>query len=277
MTIRAVLIFNNYGRPRLTKFYSHLPTDRQQTLIQLIFQIVSRRDENAVCNFLDAPELTPFLPPTTWDAWSRLKTTSSLKSDEQEDVSSDFDPWLDYEDDLSTEKLQYHHATHRWRPDDELRVIYRHYATLYFVLVVDQSESELGILDLIQVLVEALDESFENVCELDLIFHFEEVHAIVDQIVQGGLVLETNLGQIVTAVQAVRQAYKAPLSSASSISSLPGSLASSLSSTWSPLSLGHLADRGTDTLDFIQQFGSQYWHAIQSNAARPSGMRSRFS
>lgn len=163
MTIRAVLIFNNYGRPRLTKFYSHLPTDRQQTLIQLIFQIVSRRDENAVCNFLDAPELTPFLPPTTGDAWSRLKTTSSLKSDEQEDVSSDFDPWLDYEDDLSTEKLQYHHATHRWRPDDELRVIYRHYATLYFVLVVDQSESELGILDLIQVLVEALDESFENV------------------------------------------------------------------------------------------------------------------
>lgn len=35
--------------------------------------------------------------------------------------------------------------------DDDLRVIYRHYATLYFVFVVDQSESELGILDLIQV------------------------------------------------------------------------------------------------------------------------------
>lgn len=32
-----------------------------------------------------------------------------------------------------------------------LRVIYRHYATLYFVFVVDESESELGILDLIQV------------------------------------------------------------------------------------------------------------------------------
>ena len=30
-------------------------------------------------------------------------------------------------------------------------MIYRHYATLYFVFVVDQSESELGILDLIQV------------------------------------------------------------------------------------------------------------------------------
>ncbi|KAF9955306.1 hypothetical protein BGZ65_003469 [Modicella reniformis] len=51
----------------------------------------------------------------------------------------------------------------------DTRVIYRHYATLYFVFVVDESESELGILDLIQVFVESLDRSFENVCELDLV------------------------------------------------------------------------------------------------------------
>ena len=35
--------------------------------------------------------------------------------------------------------------------DDDIRVVYRNYATLYFVFVVDSSESELGILDLIQV------------------------------------------------------------------------------------------------------------------------------
>ena len=55
------------------------------------------------------------------------------------------------------------------------KVIYRVYATLYFVLVVDQSESELGILDLIQTFVEALDKSFKNVCELDLVFHHDKV------------------------------------------------------------------------------------------------------
>jgi len=33
----------------------------------------------------------------------------------------------------------------------DTRIIYRHYATLYFIFIVDQSESELGILDLIQV------------------------------------------------------------------------------------------------------------------------------
>lgn len=60
-----------------------------------------------------------------------------------------------------------------WGPN--VRLIYRHYATLYFVFAVDESESELGILDLIQVFVEALDKCFENVCELDLIFHADKV------------------------------------------------------------------------------------------------------
>lgn len=34
---------------------------------------------------------------------------------------------------------------------EEVRVVYRNYATLYFVFVVDGAESELGVLDLIQV------------------------------------------------------------------------------------------------------------------------------
>lgn len=55
------------------------------------------------------------------------------------------------------------------------RIIYRTYATLHFCVVIDGSESELGILDLIQVLVETLDRHFKNVCELDIIFNWEKV------------------------------------------------------------------------------------------------------
>jgi len=80
--------------------------------------------------------------------------------------------------------------------DEKLRVVYRSYATLHFVFVVDLSESELGMLDLIQVFVESLDRAFENVCELDLVFHFDEVHHILAEIIQGGIVLETNLEEI---------------------------------------------------------------------------------
>lgn len=35
--------------------------------------------------------------------------------------------------------------------DKNVKIIFRHYATLYIVFCVDASESELGILDLIQV------------------------------------------------------------------------------------------------------------------------------
>ena len=49
------------------------------------------------------------------------------------------------------------------------------YATLTFVFVIDDAESELAVLDLIQVLVEVLDKCFENVCELDLIFNPDKV------------------------------------------------------------------------------------------------------
>merc|ERR1711981_1281571 len=83
----------------------------------------------------------------------------------------------------------------------DYRLIYRHYATLYFIFCVDSSESELGILDLIQVLVETLDRCFENVCELDLIFHMDKVHYILNELVMGGMVLETNMTEILTRVE----------------------------------------------------------------------------
>ena len=86
--------------------------------------------------------------------------------------------------------------------------MYRHYATLYFVFAVDSSESELGILDLIQVFVETLDQHFGNVCELDLIFHIDKVHHILDEMVMGGMVLETSRAEILTHIEQQEKAVK---------------------------------------------------------------------
>ncbi|KJA26049.1 hypothetical protein HYPSUDRAFT_181528 [Hypholoma sublateritium FD-334 SS-4] len=102
--------------------------------------------------------------------------------------------------------------------DERWRVVYRSYATLFFVFVVDGAESELGILDLIQVLVESLDRAFENVCELDLVFHFDEVHHILAEIIQGGLVLETNVEEIDLAVQEASRARKESFASSNPLS-----------------------------------------------------------
>lgn len=83
---------------------------------------------------------------------------------------------------------------------DDIKVIYRHYATLYFVFVVDDQESELGILDLIQVFVECLDKCFNNVCELDLVFGWQVLETVLEEIIQGGMVIDTNIARIVSAV-----------------------------------------------------------------------------
>ena len=90
----------------------------------------------------------------------------------------------------------------------DYKLIYRHYATLYFVFCVDSSESELGILDLIQVFVETLDKCFENVCELDLIFHFDKVQYILQEMCMGGMVLETNMSEIVARIDEMNKLEK---------------------------------------------------------------------
>ncbi|GJE87731.1 adaptor protein complex sigma subunit [Phanerochaete sordida] len=118
---------------------------------------------------------------------------------------------------------------------EKLRVVYRNYATLYFVFLVDSAESELGILDLIQVFVESLDRAFENVCELDLVFHFDEVHHILSEIIQGGLVLETNVEEIDSAVRDAAKARKESFASSNPLSLGSGGVGSRGTGLQTPL------------------------------------------
>jgi AP-3 complex subunit sigma len=90
-------------------------------------------------------------------------------------------------------------------------VTYRHYATLYFIVISTSTESPLALLDLIQVFVQALDGLFENVCELDLIFNFETLHATLGEIIVGGVVVETQLDKVVQGVKAQGRVAKRPV------------------------------------------------------------------
>ncbi|KAL9274547.1 AP-3 complex subunit sigma-like protein [Drosera capensis] len=86
-------------------------------------------------------------------------------------------------------------------PDCQL--VYKHYATLYFVFVYDSAENELAMLDLIQVFVETLDKCFKNVCELDVVFNYSKIHTILDEIIFAGQVLETSSMEIMRAVEEI--------------------------------------------------------------------------
>lgn len=84
--------------------------------------------------------------------------------------------------------------------DDSIQIIYKNYATLYFTFIVDDQESELAILDLIQTFVEALDRCFTEVNELDLVFNWQTLESVLEEIIQGGMVIETNVSKIVSSV-----------------------------------------------------------------------------
>ncbi|KAH6606684.1 hypothetical protein Trco_005837, partial [Trichoderma cornu-damae] len=103
------------------------------------------------------------------------------------------------------------HSSTEEQNDVPSLVTYRHYATLYFIIISTATESPLALIDLIQVYVEALDKLFENVCELDLIFNFETLHATLSEMVIGGVVIETSLDRIVAGVRAQGTVAKRPV------------------------------------------------------------------
>lgn len=102
---------------------------------------------------------------------------------------------------------------------EDTRLVYKHFATLYFVFVFDSSENELAMLDLIQVFVETLDKCFRNVCELDIVFNFSKMHTVLNEIILGGQVLETSSVEVMKAVEEI-----ARLEKASNAISLPKSM-----------------------------------------------------
>lgn len=69
----------------------------------------------------------------------------------------------------------------------------------------------MALLDLIHVFVQALDSLFDNVCELDLIFNFETLHATLAEMIVGGVVVETGLDKVVDGVKSQEKVAKRPV------------------------------------------------------------------
>ncbi|TPX35431.1 glutaminyl-tRNA synthase (glutamine-hydrolysing) [Synchytrium microbalum] len=72
------------------------------------------------------------------------------------------------------------------------KIVYRRYAGLFFCFCVDTNDNELAYLEAIHFFVEVLDSFFKNVCELDLVFNFYKVYAILDEVFLAGEIQETN-------------------------------------------------------------------------------------
>lgn len=71
---------------------------------------------------------------------------------------------------------------------NDKQIVYKRYASLYFIFVVDKHENELLVIEIIHFFVELLDKYFNNVCELDLIFNFHKVYYLLDEFILKGYV-----------------------------------------------------------------------------------------
>lgn len=90
-------------------------------------------------------------------------------------------------------------------------MVYKRYASLFFIAGVDKEDNELIALEEIHLFVEVLDRYFGNVrdssstgltrlmaqvCELDIIFNFHKAHYIIDELFVGGHLQETSKAEV---------------------------------------------------------------------------------
>ncbi|KAF8203156.1 AP complex, mu/sigma subunit [Pholiota molesta] len=82
------------------------------------------------------------------------------------------------------------------------KIVYRRYASLFFICEINEDDNELITLEQIHRYVEALDKYFGNVCEMDLIFNFQKAYAILDELFAAGEMLETSKETVFTMARA---------------------------------------------------------------------------
>ncbi|RVD85193.1 uncharacterized protein DFL_003522 [Arthrobotrys flagrans] len=81
------------------------------------------------------------------------------------------------------------------------KIVYRRYAGLFFCVCVDANDNELAYLEAIHFFVEVLDAFFGNVCELDLVFNFYKVYAILDEVFLAGEIEEASKQTVLTRLE----------------------------------------------------------------------------
>ncbi|CCE81618.1 Piso0_002280 [Millerozyma farinosa CBS 7064] len=82
----------------------------------------------------------------------------------------------------------------------EIKIVYRRYASLFFVTGIEQNDNELLALETMHRFVEQMDKHYGNVCELDIIFGFEQAYHILDELILDGYVHESSKKEVLRRV-----------------------------------------------------------------------------
>jgi len=81
------------------------------------------------------------------------------------------------------------------------KLVYKRYASLYFVSGISHDENELAALQTLHLFVEILDQYFGSVCELDLVFNMPAAHYILDEVLVAGQLQEPNKRLVLASIR----------------------------------------------------------------------------
>jgi len=82
-----------------------------------------------------------------------------------------------------------------------LKVVYRRFGALCFIIGMEENENELSIYEFINAFVEVLESYFNGVSELDLMFNLDRVHIILDEMVLSGHIVEHASAKVLEPLQ----------------------------------------------------------------------------
>ncbi|KAL4933070.1 AP-1 complex subunit sigma [Aspergillus undulatus] len=74
----------------------------------------------------------------------------------------------------------------------DTKVVYRRYASLFFIAGCASTDNELITLEVVHRYVEQMDKYYGNVCELDIIFNFQKAYFILDELLLAGEMQESS-------------------------------------------------------------------------------------
>jgi AP-1 complex subunit sigma 1/2 len=74
----------------------------------------------------------------------------------------------------------------------DTKIVYRRYASLFFIAGCSSEDNELITLEVIHRYVEQMDKYYGNVCELDIIFSFTKAYYILDELLLAGELQESS-------------------------------------------------------------------------------------
>ncbi|KAJ6258942.1 hypothetical protein Dda_5837 [Drechslerella dactyloides] len=152
MAIRYIILLSRQGKVRLSKWFTTLSLKEKNKIIKEVSQLVLSR-RTRMCNFLE-------YKGRVFQVIQLLIVPRAL-------------------------------TQIPLRPADT-RVVYRRYASLFFIAGTDQNDNELITLEIVHRYVEQMDKYYGNVCELDIIFNFQKAYFILDELLLAGELQESS-------------------------------------------------------------------------------------